>query len=429
MANFTNQTSSNQQTNASQNYTFPLIIIAILFFIFGFVTSLNDILIPHLKTACQLTDFQSAFVQFAFFGSYFLMSIPAGAVLKRTGYKNGIVLGLAICACGAALFIPAANTRYYPLFLLGLSVLASGVTLLQVAANPYVTVLGSATTASSRLSIMGTLNSLGAALGPYVGARLIFSNSWATLPADAILNHVQADQLLDEQAASVKLPYFILMGLLLVFACLVYICRLPEIDGNTSDEEKTSNGKSIMQYPHLILGVIAIFLYVGAEVSIGSFMILYGESLSIPGFTIETGAMFASYYGMGAMGARLLGIVILPKVNPAKALAFNSFLAIVFVTVSTLLLNGELALWVIALTGMCHSIMWPVIFPLALKDLGGLTKRGSSLLIMAVVGGAIVPLVIGFFSDKIGINYALLITALCYVYIFYYGVRGHKTTV
>ena len=427
MANYsTNEAGTNQQVEA-KNYTFPLIIIAILFFIFGFVTNLNDILIPHLKRACQLNDFQSAFVQFAFFGAYFLMSIPAGAVLKRTGYKNGIVIGLVICACGAALFVPAANTRYYPLFLIALGILASGITLLQVAANPYVTALGSSATASSRLSLMGTLNSLGAALGPFIGGLFILSGIEYTATQ---LKQMMPDQLavyLDGEAASVKIPYLILMSLLLLLAFLIYTSKLPEIENRASDEEGEEQGsKSILQYPHLLLGVVALFFYVGAEVSLGSFMIRYGQSLSIPGFTEKAGSQFVSFYMLGAMGARFLGILVLPKVNSAKALAFTSFMAIVFVVVSTLLLQGKQALWVIAFTGMCNSIMWPVIFPLALDGLGNFTKRGSSLLIMAVVGGALVPLFIGFFSDKIGINYALLLTAFCYAYILFYAVRGYR---
>src|SRR6185312_9683730 len=241
MANVTNQTGNKQQTKTGQNYTFPLIIIAILFFIFGFVTNLNDILIPHLKRACQLNDFQSAFVQFAFFGAYFLMSLPAGAVLKRTGYKNGIVLGLVICACGAVLFIPAANTRYYPLFLIGLSVLASGITLLQVAANPYVTVLGSATTASSRLSLMGTLNSLGATLGPYVGGLFILSGIEYSAEQLKSMLPEQLNTYLNTEASSVKIPYLVLMSLLLLLAILIYKSKLPEIENEAEEVENNSN--------------------------------------------------------------------------------------------------------------------------------------------------------------------------------------------
>jgi FHS family L-fucose permease-like MFS transporter len=398
-----------------------------LFFIFGFVTNLNDILIPHLKRACQLNDFQSAFVQFAFFGAYFLMSLPAGAILKKIGYKKGIVLGLVTCMVGALLFLPAANSTEYIYFLFALSVLATGITLLQVAANPYVSVLGPAHQASSRLSIVGTFNSIGASLAPHIGGILILSGIEYSASQIQAMPDVTRMAYLNSEAALVKTPYLVLAGCLLVIALLIHFSRLPEIELEKDDISQGNLKGSVLQYRHLVLGIIAIFTYVGAEVGIGSFIIRYGQSLSIEGFTERMGSSFVRNYMIGAMVGRLIGIVVLPKVSTAKALAFNCAIAVLLIIVS-ILTQGKFALWCIVLVGLCNSIMWPAIFPLAIEGLGRFTKKGSSLLIMGVVGGALVPLLIGFVSDQAGIKLAFIVPALCYLFILYYGLVGHKPT-
>lgn len=401
-----------------------LFIISILFFLFGFITNLNDILIPHLKRACELSDFQSAFVQFAFFGAYFLVSIPAARIIRFTGYKNGIVIGLIICAIGALIFIPAANTRTYQLFLLGLSVLASGITLLQVAANPYVSLLGSADKASSRLSLMGGLNSLGASLAPFAGGILILSAVEYSVSQLALLPENEKTSYLNTQAGMVVLPYTILAFCLFALAALIFFAKLPLIQAEAKTEEQNSDF-SIRQYPELYYGIIAIFCYVGAEVCIGSFIIRYGQGLKIEGFTEQMGSRFVSIYMVGAMIFRFIGISLLGKVAPLKALLTSSVLAFILLLVS-ISTQGYLALSCAVLVGACNSIMWPVIFPNSIENLGIHSSKGSSYLIMAVVGGAIIPLLMGYFSDKIGIQKAFIVPALCYIFIGYYAFKFTK---
>lgn len=411
-----------------QSYLVPMIIITTLFFIFGFVTNINDVLIPHLKRACQLTDFQSAFVQSAFFGAYFLMSLPAGAILKRIGYKNGIILGLLICAAGAFLFIPAANTRVYLFFLFALSVLASGITLLQVAANPYVSILGKPEGAASRLSLTGTANSLAGTLSPRIFGGLLLGGVAYTAGQVTALPEAQREAYLNAEAALVKTPYLILGLVLAGLALMVGFTKMPALEGVSDDNstQTSQNKTSILRYRHLVLGVVAIFMYVGAEVSVGSFLIRYGQSLGIAGFSELSGSQFVSYYWGSALVGRFIGIFVMDKINFAKALVVNSAAALLLVTASVLTGTGTWALWTIVLVGLCNSIMWPVIFPMAIKGLGQHTKQGSSLLIMAVVGGALVPLLVGYVSDQAGIRWAYLVLLPCYLYLLYYGLDGHR---
>ncbi|MEO6884461.1 MAG: L-fucose:H+ symporter permease [Bacteroidia bacterium] len=398
-----------------------LLIISVLFFMFGFVTNLNDILMPHLKRACQLNDFESTFVQFAFFLGYFIMSIPSEKIIKRIGYKKGITVGLLLCACGALIFTPAANTRFFGLFLVGLCVLASGMALLQVAANPYVSLLGKPEGAASRLSLMGGLNSLGASLGPFAGGILILSgieygvDKLSTMPVSDKIAY------LNSQAQMVKMPYLLLFFLFLILAIFIFFSKLPEVK---SGEEKTISEKkfSIWNHPALYMGVIAIFFYVGAEVCIGSFLIRYGESLHIAGFTDKIGSHFVSYYMICAMLFRFVGIAVLKKINPLKVLLFNAIVAIALIVASVLSSNYA-ALYIVVLVGACNSIMWPVIFPKAIEGLGNNTSKGSSYLIMAIIGGALITSSMGYFSDKYGVQHAYLVPIICYVYIAYYAFR------
>lgn len=414
---------------ALRNTVYPLTIIAVLFFCFGLVTNLNDILIPHLKKACELTsDFQSSLVQFAFYGAYFLMSLPSGILLQKLGYKNGIVVGLLIAALGSLLFIPAANARLYSLFLVALSVLAAGITILQVAANPYVTMLGPSSTAASRLSIMGTLNSLGATLGPFVGGILIFKGVDYTIEQLAKMNPGARTQYLNSEAALVQLPYLLLAILFLLLSFMVYKSKLPEIVEHDKDDMNDGSDSKFnpLKYRHLSLGIIAIFMYVGAEVAVGSFIIRYGQFLNIEGFTLKMGALFVSYYMLVAMISRFIGIFIIGKyIRQENILKYYSTAAFILILISVSS-SGIFALWCIVAIGACNAIMWPTIFPLAIAGLGKHTKKASSYLIMAVLGGAILPMLVGYFSDKIGIQHAYLINAVAYAYIAFYGFVGYK---
>ncbi len=403
-----------------QSHLRHLLVISVLFFLFGFITNLNDILIPHLKTACQLNDFQSAFVQFAFFGAYFLMSIPASAIIRRLGYKRGIIIGLLLAAAGALLFQPAAASRSYLMFLGGLAVLASGITLLQVSANPYVSLLGAPEKAASRLSLMGGLNSLGATLGPLLGGIFILGAAAKTADQIAALTETDLIIYLTEQAGMVRIPYLALAIGLILLAFLMSFARLPEVQAE--QPENTFRTLRIREYPNLLLGIPAIFLYVGAEVGVAAFIIRYGESLNIEGYTQEYGSRFTSAYWMGAMIFRFIGIFLLQKLRPLHVLGWNSILAMILLAIS-ILSGGYVALISAVLVGCCNAMMWPIIFPKAIEGLGIHTAKGSSYLIMAVVGGAFVPLLMGYLSDIIGIQQAYWVPLACYIFLAYYGWR------
>ncbi len=432
-----------------------------LFFLFGAVTNFNDVLMPYLKDVCEIkSDFLTSLVQLAFFGAYFLMSLPAGWVLRRLGYQRGIVVGLLVMASGALLFVPAANTRTFGLFLTGLGLLGAGITLLQVAANPYVSVLGPARLAASRVSIVGVANGLGGTLSPLLGGMLLFGGSavlrerLATLPAA---------QRLAEEATLVKGPYIGLAIFLALLAGLFFLLRLPEIESLPAEEETTgaTHGESALDYRHLVLGIGAIFLYVGVEVGIGSFLIRYGESQGITalsgftqqlvhglnvatnffgvllgqapaavdttaGFTRGVGAVLVSSYWFGVLVGRLIGIPLLRRF-PDRPLLVGVCAAGVLLVLASVLTHGETALWLVVACGLCNSIMWPVIFPLAIQGLGRFTKQGSSYLIMAIVGGAIVPPLMGLVATYGGgLRVAFLLPALCYAYLLFYAVNGYK---
>lgn len=398
-----------------------LAIISILYFLFGFVTSLNNILIPHLKLACELeSDFATAFIQFAFFGAYFLMSLPSAAIIKKIGYKNGIMLGLTIASVGAMLFIPAAQTRIYELFLLGLAVLASGITLMQVAVNPYVSLLGEPSKGASRLSLMGGLNSLGGTLGPYAGGVLLLSSVELSKEKIASFSTEEKLQWLSNQASEVIMPYTLLALFLLLLAAMIYFAKLPDII--FEEETKSAENFSVLNKPKLMLGILGIFFYVGAEVGIESFIIRYGEGLGIENYTKLIGSRFVAAYMLSAMIFRFLGVGLLRKFAPLRVLLISALIAIGLLIVS-LSTTGYIALAAAVLVGACNSIMWPVIFPEAIAGLGKHTNTASSYLIMAVVGGAIIPLLMGFVSDKAGIQNAYAIPLVCYVFIGYYGFR------
>jgi FHS family L-fucose permease-like MFS transporter len=389
--------------------TMPLVVITILFFMWGLLTSLNDVLIPHLKAKYTLNYVQAMLVQFCFFGAYFIVSLPAGALIRRIGYQRGAVTGLLIAAAGCALFYPAADSGY-TLFLFAFFVLAAGITILQVAANPFVTVLGPARTASSRLTLTQAFNSLGTTVGPAVGGLLILGGG------------------------SVQGPYLALAGALAVLALLFAAARLPHIThddagaaANAAAEEGAKH--SAASFPHLVLGAIAIFVYVGGEVSIGSFLINFLGEPQIAGLTHEAAARYVSLYWGGAMVGRFIGFAVMRKVSPGKALAFNAASAIVLILAAAGG-KGALAMWAILAVGLCNSIMFPTIFSMALHGLGRFTGQGSGILCMAIVGGALVPFAQGALADAAGVQASFILPAACYAFILFFGVKYaglHKT--
>lgn len=414
-----------------QDYSSSLYVLTSLFFIWALVTNLNDILIPHLKKACDLTDFESSLIQSAFFGAYFIMSSPAGWVIKKLGYKKGIIVGLLLMFIGAILFVPAALTRFYPIFLGALFILASGVTLLQVAANPYVSILGPPETSSSRLNLTQAFNSLGAAAGPWLGGMLILSGVEKTSAELMAMTETQKEAYHIAEASSVIMPYVGLSVVLLLIAALIHFSHLPEIDEELEKEEPEyaalphSAKSSAWSYSHLTFGVIAIFFYVGAEVAIGSFIIRFAKLPEIAGLNELKAKDFVSYYMLFAMCGRFLGSWLLNKVSPSKTLGVNALMAILCLLFAVTG-SGIGALWAIALVGLFNSIMFPTIFTLSIKDLGTHTKQGSSLLIMAIVGGAVIPPTMGLVSDQTNIQTAFLVPALCYISVLYFGFVGSK---
>lgn len=391
------------------NYRFALSALTSLFFMWGFITCLNDILIPHLKAVFDLNYMQSMLVQFCFFGAYFLVSLPAGNLVKKLGYQKGIVAGLIVAAVGCLLFYPAASSHSYPVFLGALFVLASGITILQVSANPYVTLLGPAETASSRLTMTQAFNSFGTTIAPYFGALLILG---------------QATEAVSHSAESVQVPYLGLTAALLVLAAIFAYIKLPHIASAEASEDEVVEG-SAWQYKHLVLGAVGIFVYVGAEVSIGSFLVNFFGEAHIAGLEELEAAKYLTYYWGGAMVGRFIGAAVMQKVAAGKALAFNAVMASVLILI-TIMASGTLAMWSILLVGLFNSIMFPTIFSLALNGLGKHTSQGSGILCLAIVGGAIVPVLQGALADVIGVQLSFILPVFCYAFIAYYGWVGSK---
>ncbi|WP_208281024.1 sugar MFS transporter [Massilia oculi] len=401
-------------------HTGALVIVTILFFMWGLITSLNDVLIPHLKSIYTLTYMQAMLVQFCFFGAYFIVSLPAGALIRRLGYQNGAVTGLMIAAAGCALFYPASNGGY-GMFLFALFVLASGITILQVAANPYVTALGPARTAASRLTLTQAFNSLGTTVAPALGGILILST--VVLSADQLALLPAAEQAAHKaaEASAVQGPYLGLAAALALLAVLFAMARLPKIAFEESTAAVDAKGGA-MSYRHLVLGALGIFLYVGAEVSIGSFLINFIGEPHIAGLSHADAARYVSMYWGGALVGRFIGFAVMRYVSPGKSLAVTALGSIALVLTATFT-EGSLAMWAIVAVGLCNSIMFPTIFSMALHGLGKFTGQGSGILCMAIVGGAVVPFVQGILADTIGLQISFLVPAACYLFIMYYGVK------
>jgi len=410
---------------AGTKHTFSLVVLTSLFFMWGFITCLNDILIPHLKNVFDLSYFQSMLIQFCFFGAYFIVSIPAGTLVKRIGYQKGIVAGLLLAGVGCTLFYPAASMQQYPLFLGALFVLASGITILQVSANPYVAALGNPATASSRLNLTQAFNSLGTTLAPFFGAFLILSVASVGFEQMSVAEQLAFKA---EEAEAVQAPYLLLAFALMLLAGVFSVISLPQITEHQqpSGEPLDSGSVSAWKRPHLVLGALGIFVYVGAEVSIGSFLVSFLTDENVAGMTIDDAAHYIAYYWGGAMVGRFIGAAILHRVAAGKMLAFNALAAITLIVVAVLG-SGNLAMISILLVGLFNSIMFPTIFTLAVDRLGASTSQGSGILCLAIVGGAVLPLLQGLLADAVGVQLSFVMPIVCYAYIVYYGwVGAHK---
>lgn len=403
-----------------------LAVVTTVFFMWGFLTCLNDILIPHLKAVFELNYARAMLVQFTFFGAYFLMSLPAGRLVAHLGYKKGIVAGLVIAGIGALGFWPAAHLRIYEAFLAALFVLATGITVLQVAANPYVALLGPENTASSRLTLAQALNSLGTAIAPIFGGMLILNS--AVKSADQLAALPATEQLAYrvQEAQSVQGPYVGLAVVLFLLAMFVFLFRLPALTEATeqADHKKHTLGEAL-RHPHVLFGVLAIFFYVGAEVAIGSFLVNYLSMPQIGGFSEQEATKYVSAYWTLAMVGRFIGSALLAKFPPRTLLALFA-LACVALLLLTMSGAGSLAVYSVVAIGLFNSIMFPTIFALGIERLGPLTGKASSLLIMAIVGGAVVPFAQGLLADRIGVQHAFVLPLLCYGYIVWYGLRGSR---
>jgi len=389
-------------------HTFALVSLTSLFFMWGFITCLNDILIPHLKAAFDLNYTQAMLIQFCFFGAYFIVSIPAGQLINKIGYQKGIVCGLMVASLGCLGFIPAASLNAYPMFLLALFVLASGITILQVSANPFVTVLGSAKTASSRLTMTQAFNSLGTTIAPWFGAVLILSAASSS------------------GAESVQGPYLFLSLTLAALAIIFYKLKLPQVDAtNPNGDVIDQHQDSAWDHKHLLLGAVGIFVYVGAEVSIGSFLVSFLGESNIAALEEAEAAKYITYYWAGAMIGRFVGAAAMRHIAAGKALAFNATMVLLLLGVA-IATDGKLAMWSLLAIGLFNSIMYPVIFSLALNKLGSATGQGSGILCSAIVGGAIIPLLHGVLADMIGLQISFILPLVCYIFIVYYGLKGSQ---
>ncbi|HXM66574.1 MAG TPA: sugar MFS transporter [Candidatus Acidoferrum sp.] len=419
-----NTSTTTSVSDPATSYTVPLAVVTTLFFMWGFLTCLNDILVPHLKPIFDLNYTQVMLIQFAFFGAYFLFSIPSAKIIDWIGYQRSMVIGLLTMGIGAFLFVPAASAPSYPLFLMALIVLAAGITCLQVAANPYVTVLGKPQTASSRLNLTQAFNSLGTFLAPFFGGLLILSAAPKSMEEIRALapDALRAYRL--HEAATVKLPYIGLGIALVLLAVAIGSFKLPKIpQAQHAVGEKVSD--SIWKHPNLIFGAIAIFVYVGAEVSIGSFLVNYFSQPEIGGFTEKVAASFVAFYWGGAMVGRFIGSGLLQKMKTGHLLGICAVCAAALVAIS-MLSTGHFAMWSIILVGFFNSIMFPSIFTLGVAELGPLTGDGSGIMIMAIVGGALIPLAQGAIADRIGIHHAFFLPVICYLYILFFALSGSK---
>jgi len=403
-----------------------ILIIGILFFIFGFVTWLGSILIPYLKIACELTTFESYLVAFSFYISYTIMAVPSAWVLRKTGSKKGMSLGLFIMGFGALLFIPAALTRWYPLFLLGLFIQGAGLTILQSASNPYITKLGPAESAAKRISIMGICNGIAGVMAPLILGAIILSDADLLEQKLSALNLTDRIAELEALASRVIFPYVIMMIVLIMLALLIYFSALPELDTDEEDEATSAanaNKKSIFQFPHLLLGVLTVFLYVGVEVIAVDTIFSYATS---QGIAASQATYFASFTILNMLAGYIIGIICIPRfIKQDYALKISAIAGVAFALMA-LFTDGITSVIFISLLGLANSLIWPSIWPLAISSLGRFTKTGSSLLIMAIGGGAVLPLLYGRLAEDLNPQIAYWMVIPCYLFILYYAASAHK---
>jgi FHS family L-fucose permease-like MFS transporter len=410
-----------------RKYALPFVLVTSLFFLWSIGVNLNDVLIPHLKKAFDLSDFQSSFIQVAFFGGYFLAAFPAGRLMEKIGYRKGILVGLLICATGTLLFLPAASSRAYGFFLLALFVMSSGQSFLEVGANPYVTVLGPAESSERRLNFAQSFNAVGAALVPTLGAAFILSGIEHTSAQRATMSPQELQAYITSEANAVKVPYLVITAIFLLVAVMIYSANLPEVQPEDNAATGGASGKglqSVLAYPHLIKGVIAQFFYVGAQVGVGSFVIRFVKH-TLPNTPEKMAAVFLIAHQTGFMIGRFSGSWMMKRIAAPKLLSVFGIGALICVVIG-ISASGLASVLAIVLVGFFNSIMFPTIFALSLKNLGALTKRGSALLVMSIVGGGLIPPVMGWISDASNIQRAFVMPLICYLYIIYFAMRGYR---
>ena len=416
--------------SSSSSFMYQISIIGLLFFIFGFVTWLNGTLIPFLKLACDLkTDTQALFVTFAFYISYFFLAIPSSEILKKTGFKNGMAMGLVIMAIGCLIFVPASSARSFPLFLTGLFVQGMGLALLQTASNPYISIIGPIESAAQRISIMGICNKVAGILSPLILSSIVLKGASALEDKIKTVTDVaERESLLNELISRIETPYIVMAVVLFALSLMIRRSNLPEIDTNadsgTSDTSLSKNKTSALQFPHLMLGVLALFCFVGLEVMSGDGITIYGKQL---GFNLDQTKYFTSFTLIAMLIGYVLSIILIPKfISQQDFLKYSCLLGMV-ITVATYFTTGSTSVFLVAALGLANAVMWPAIFPLAINGLGRFTQIGSAYLIMAIAGGAILPLIYGMLKENMPFNLAFLVTMLpCYLVIYYFATKGHK---
>lgn len=429
-------------TTTKKSFKTAFIFVTTLFFLWGFITVLVDSLVPRLKDVFEMSYAKTVFVQFMFFLAYFMVSIPAGIILSKIGYKKGIVLGLLIMAAGCLLFYPAAEYRIFGVFLAGYFILASGITILQVAANPYVALLGTEDKASSRLNLSQAFNSLGTTIAPIIGALFLLSDSVKTSEEIEQLSEVAKTQYYSDEAATVQTPFLFIAGFIVFLALLFSFIKLPKV----MQESPVGGYGKLLKNKIMLLGALGIFVYVGAEVAIGSFLVNYFDSMSLAAIVGENDIMmsiantiasvfnktfsdsdpksllgiFVIFYWGGAMIGRFIGAYLTKIMSPSKVLSIFASLAVTMIVIS-ITTGGLVSMWSILAVGLFNSIMFPTIFTLSLEGLGSLKAQASGLLCMAIVGGAVIPTIFGNLIDNFGFKIAFVLTIICYVYILFYG--------
>jgi len=412
-----------------KNVSSPIVIIGTLFFVFGFITWLSAVLVPYLKIACELSNFQSYLVAFSFYIAYFFISVPSGWFLEYTGYKKGMTAGLLIMALGSLVFVPAALSRTYGLFLTGLFIQGAGMALLQTASNPYVTIIGPIESAAKRISIMGICNGIAGVLAPAILGFITLKGADDIVRKITTLTVEQKRLELDALASRVIIPYILIMISLLLLAVFLYFSNLPDIDAeeeNAMADDEVLNKTSIFRFPHLLLGVFTIFLYTGVEVIAGNTIISYGVFLKIP---IATAKFFSSFTIFAMLVGYVVGIIAIPKyIKQNQALIISSILGVIFAFLA-LLTNGFISVMFIAFLGLANSLMWPSIWPLAITELGRFTKIGSSMMVMAISGAAVLPLLYGRIADISTPKTAYWIVIPIYLFVMFYAIYGHKVRV